>query len=95
MVIYVSPGCEAKSQQGYPISFKRRHPQKQTNKQTEFHILDSYIPIGKEEYDKTLFANEAILNKAIDEVVAKQLDIGKSNFQFKISPLDGDHPYIS
>jgi hypothetical protein len=39
-------------------------------------LLDSYVPICKEEYEKNLAANEEILNKAIDEVVAKQLDLG-------------------
>ena len=39
-------------------------------------FLDSYVPICKEEYEKNLAANEEILNKAIDEVVAKQLDLG-------------------
>jgi len=37
---------------------------------------NSYVPICKEEYEKNLAANEEILNKAIDEVVAKQLDLG-------------------
>ena len=39
-------------------------------------FLDSFVPICKEEYEKNLAANEEILNKAIDEVVAKQLDLG-------------------
>ena len=38
--------------------------------------LDSFNPPSKDDHEKTLQTNEDLLAKAIDEVVAKQLDIG-------------------
>ena len=40
------------------------------------NISDGFVPIGKEEYEKKHDANSDLLEKAIDEVVAKQLDLG-------------------
>ena len=40
------------------------------------NISDGFVPIGKDEYEKKHDANADLLEKAIDEVVAKQLDLG-------------------
>ena len=41
-----------------------------------FYLLDGFVPLGKDDFDKAHEANVDVLNKAIDEVVAKQLDLG-------------------
>ena len=40
------------------------------------NISDGFVPIGKNEFEKKHDANAEALEKAIDEVVAKQLDLG-------------------
>ena len=40
------------------------------------NISDGFVPIGKTEFEKKHDANAEALEKAIDEVVAKQLDLG-------------------
>ena len=40
------------------------------------YSLDSFNPTKKEDHENTLEKNQELLDKAIDEVVAKQLDIG-------------------
>ena len=40
------------------------------------NISDGFVPIGKDEYEKKHDANADLLEKAIDEVVAKQLNLG-------------------
>ena len=42
----------------------------------QINISDGFVPIGKDEYEKKHDANADLLEKAIDEVVAKQLDLG-------------------
>ena len=39
-------------------------------------ISDRFTPLGKDEYKKAYEENVDVLNKAIDEIVAKQLDMG-------------------
>ena len=39
-------------------------------------ILDSFNPVSKDDREKNLETNQDLLEKAIDEVVGKQLDIG-------------------
>ena len=39
-------------------------------------ILDSFNPVSKDDREKNLESNQDLLEKAIDEVVGKQLDIG-------------------
>ena len=41
-----------------------------------FYLLDGFVPLGKDDFEKAHEANVDVLNKAIDEVVAKQLDLG-------------------
>ena len=41
-----------------------------------FSLSDGFVPLGKDDFDKAHEANVDVLNKAIDEVVAKQLDLG-------------------
>ena len=62
---------------------------------TVWNISDGFVPIGKEEYEKKHDANADLLEKAIDEVVAKQLDLGtiyKIRLQ-KIRFFDTQDPY--
>lgn len=40
------------------------------------YFSDSFNPTTKDDHEKNLQTNEDLLVKAIDEVVAKQLDIG-------------------
>ena len=59
------------------------------------NISDGFVPIGKDEYEKKHDANADLLEKAIDEVVAKQLDLGtiyKTHLQ-KICFFDTQDPY--
>ena len=43
---------------------------------TSTFFIDSFNPTSSEDYEKNLKQNQELLDKAIDEIVAKQLDIG-------------------